>query len=198
VPVPPLFLIHQQTFGRDPYTRTGKLFVGCASRVVSDSHGAQLFRRKKRPDRGEKEERLRAISEMILLRKRFAKLDIPEGLIPQFASPPHSPKDCIFALTTQSLSADFRTKMIPCLFGGNPDCGSWRVRSVDGLGGGSGTQARRRYLCWKDLQSLNQDWSGKVEKCATADSAIIARLTVVAKRLTGAMTHRIPSGSIQA
>jgi hypothetical protein len=166
-----------------------------ASRVVSDSHGAQLFRRKKRPDQGEKEERLRAISEMILLRKRFAKLDIPEALIPQFASP----KDCIFALTTESLSADFRTKITPCLFGGNPDCGSWWVRSVDGLGGGSGTQARRRYLCWKDLQRLNQDWSGKVEKCATADSATgIARLTVVAKRLTGATTHRIPSRSIQA
>ena len=76
------------------------------------------------PEMLERGERLRAISEMIELRKRFAKLDMPEGLIRQFASPPHSPKDCIFALTTESLSADLRTKITPCLFGGNPDCGS--------------------------------------------------------------------------
>src|SRR5689334_25443474 len=49
---------------------------------------------------------------------------MPEGLIRQLASPPNSPKDCIFALTTETLSADLRTKVTPCLFGGNPDCGS--------------------------------------------------------------------------
>jgi hypothetical protein len=55
---------------------------------------------------------------------------------------------------------------------------------VDGLGGRSSTQARRRHPCWKDLQSLDQDWSGKVEKCATADSATgIPDLTVMAKCL---------------
>ncbi len=76
------------------------------------------------PEMLEREERLRAISEMIELRKRFAKLDMPEGLIRQFASPPHSPKDCIFAQTTESFSADLRTKIAPCLFRGTPDCGS--------------------------------------------------------------------------
>src|SRR5207245_5533387 len=58
------------------------------------------------------------------LRKMFPKLDMPEGLIRQFASPPHSPKDCVFALTTQTLSADLKTKITPCQFGGKPDCES--------------------------------------------------------------------------
>src|SRR3982751_2609440 len=65
-----------------------------------------------------------AISEMLRLRKVFPKLDMPEGLIRQFASPPHSPKDCVFALTTQTLSADLKTKITPCQFGGKPDCES--------------------------------------------------------------------------
>jgi sulfatase maturation enzyme AslB (radical SAM superfamily) len=68
------------------------------------------------------EERQRAIKEMTQLRKQFAKLDMAEGLIRQFAAPPQNPDDCVFALTTQTLSADLQTKITPCQFGGNPDC----------------------------------------------------------------------------
>ena len=70
------------------------------------------------------EERARAIADMRQLRKQYPKLDMPETVIRQFALPPHSPKDCVFALTTQTLSADLRTKITPCQFGGNPDCAS--------------------------------------------------------------------------
>jgi sulfatase maturation enzyme AslB (radical SAM superfamily) len=70
------------------------------------------------------EERSRAIEEMIQLRRLYPKLDMPEVVIRQFASPPHSPQDCIFALTTQTLSADLKTRITPCQFGGNPDCAS--------------------------------------------------------------------------
>jgi sulfatase maturation enzyme AslB (radical SAM superfamily) len=71
-----------------------------------------------------KEERLSAIREMTELGKRFPKLDMPEAVIRQFAAPPHRPQDCVFALTTQTLSADLQTKITPCQFGGNPDCAS--------------------------------------------------------------------------
>ncbi|MBZ5608427.1 MAG: radical SAM protein [Acidobacteriia bacterium] len=69
-------------------------------------------------------ERLQAIAEMTEFRKKFPKLDMPEGLIRQFAAPPHSPAECIFAQTTQTLSADLRTRIVPCQFGGSPDCRS--------------------------------------------------------------------------
>jgi MoaA/NifB/PqqE/SkfB family radical SAM enzyme len=70
------------------------------------------------------EERARAIAEMLELRKRYPKLDMSAALIRQFAAPPHSPEECVFALTTQTLSADLETKITPCQFGGTPDCGS--------------------------------------------------------------------------
>ena len=70
------------------------------------------------------EERHRAIIEMLELRRRYPKLDMPEVVIRQFASPPHTPRDCVFARTTQTLSADLETKITPCQFGGNPDCSS--------------------------------------------------------------------------
>ena len=70
------------------------------------------------------EERSRAIADMLALRVEFPKLDMPEAMIRQFAAPPTSPKECIFALTTQTISADLNTQVVPCQFGGNPDCGS--------------------------------------------------------------------------
>jgi hypothetical protein len=60
----------------------------------------------------------------MMLRKQFPKLDMPEGMIRQFATPPPNPDECVFALTTQTLSADMKTKIVPCQFGGNPDCSS--------------------------------------------------------------------------
>ena len=76
------------------------------------------------PEMLQPHERLLAIADMLALRKEFPKLDMPEGMIRQFATPPGSPKDCVFALTTQILSADLKTKVVPCQYGGNPDCGS--------------------------------------------------------------------------
>jgi len=70
------------------------------------------------------DERRRVITEMVQLRRQYAKLDMPEAVIRQFASPPQSPQDCVFARTTQTLSADLETKITPCQFGGNPDCSS--------------------------------------------------------------------------
>jgi len=43
-------------------------------------------------------------------------------MIKEFLSPPASPDRCIFAQTTRTLSADFRTRVEPCQFGGDPDC----------------------------------------------------------------------------
>jgi MoaA/NifB/PqqE/SkfB family radical SAM enzyme len=70
------------------------------------------------------EERTRAIMEMTELRRAYPKLDMPEAVIRQFASPPQSPQECVFALTTQTLSADLRTLITPCQFGSSPDCAS--------------------------------------------------------------------------
>jgi MoaA/NifB/PqqE/SkfB family radical SAM enzyme len=67
-------------------------------------------------------ERARLIEELRILRLEFPKLDMREGVINQLASPPHSPAECVFAKTTEVLSADLKTQVKPCQFGGTPDC----------------------------------------------------------------------------
>ena len=67
-------------------------------------------------------ERRRAIEDLMSLRRKYPKLDMPEEMIRQFATPPSSPKECVFALTTETLTADLKTHIAPCQFGGNPDC----------------------------------------------------------------------------
>lgn len=79
------------------------------------------------------EERARAIEEMRTLRREFPKLDMRDGTIRQFATPPKGPDDCVFALTTETVSADLTTPVTPCQFGGNPDCGQCGCMASMGL-----------------------------------------------------------------
>jgi len=74
------------------------------------------------PEMLTKEERARAIRDLTQLRRRYPKLDMPEALIRQFASPPAGPGECVFARTTHTVSADLKTVISPCQFGGKPDC----------------------------------------------------------------------------
>jgi len=76
------------------------------------------------PEMLHSQERFQAIADMLALRREFPKLDMPEGMIRQFSRPPRSPGDCVFALTTETISADLKTKIVPCIFGGEPDCNS--------------------------------------------------------------------------
>jgi len=80
-----------------------------------------------------KDERLRLVGELLDLRKRFPKLDMAEGLIKQFATPPSSPDKCVFARTTAVYSADLKTKVTPCQYGGTPDCTSCGCIATMGL-----------------------------------------------------------------
>ncbi len=59
---------------------------------------------------------------LMRVRPNFSKLDMPEAVLREFLSPPTSPAECIFAKTTRTLSADFKTRVKPCQFGGDPDC----------------------------------------------------------------------------
>ena len=76
------------------------------------------------PEMLQPHERAQAISDMTQLRRKYDKLDMPEALIREFASPPRSPAECIFAQTTSTISADLTSVITPCQFGGTPDCGS--------------------------------------------------------------------------
>ena len=80
--------------------------------------------------RGDRE---RVIAELRGLRARFSKLQLPEALLDVYATPPQGPEACIFAQSTQCLSADFAQPISPCQFGGNPDCASCGCMASAGL-----------------------------------------------------------------
>lgn len=67
-------------------------------------------------------DRAHVVATLHRLRGQFPKLQMPKGLIDALADPPRSPDECIFARTTECVSADFRTRVTPCQFGGTPDC----------------------------------------------------------------------------
>lgn len=73
-------------------------------------------------ERLSREDRTNVVATLFDLRKRYKKLWMPEGLIKVYANPPSSPDECVFAQTTECISADFKTKITPCQFGGKPDC----------------------------------------------------------------------------
>ena len=68
------------------------------------------------------DERERAVAELLRLRVLYPRLDMRESAIQEFLHPPDSPEKCIFAQTTHTVSADLKSRITPCQFGGNPDC----------------------------------------------------------------------------
>lgn len=67
-------------------------------------------------------QRSSTIAELRQLRQKYAILEMPEAVIRELETPPKNPKNCIFARTTEIISADLRTRITPCQFGGDPDC----------------------------------------------------------------------------
>ena len=66
--------------------------------------------------------RARLLRELPALKKRYPALIFPDGALEAFASPPACPDACTFARISSNVSADLKTKIEPCFFGGNPDC----------------------------------------------------------------------------
>jgi MoaA/NifB/PqqE/SkfB family radical SAM enzyme len=78
--------------------------------------------------------RRQVIRELLDLRQQFPKLAMPKSMIEAYAEPPADPDHCIFAKTTRSITADLRSRVTPCQFGGNPDCSQCGCIASAGLG----------------------------------------------------------------
>ncbi|HTQ84774.1 MAG TPA: radical SAM protein [Candidatus Solibacter sp.] len=65
----------------------------------------------------------RAIVERLSpLRKRYPKFLFNDVIARGILEPPRDPGECLFAKLSVNYSADFRTQVEPCVFGGQPDC----------------------------------------------------------------------------
>ena len=47
---------------------------------------------------------------------------LPEGMARAFAAPPENPAACLFSKMSVNYTADLKTTVEPCVFGGDPDC----------------------------------------------------------------------------
>lgn len=66
--------------------------------------------------------RTKVLEELVSLRAKFPKLELPDLVVKGYQHPPLSPDECIFARTTLNVTADLKGKITPCQFGGTPDC----------------------------------------------------------------------------
>jgi MoaA/NifB/PqqE/SkfB family radical SAM enzyme len=67
-------------------------------------------------------QRVSVIEDLRRLRSIYPILNMSPAMLDEMSTPPKSPEECIFARTTQTISADLTTAITPCQFGGNPDC----------------------------------------------------------------------------
>ncbi|MBI2816820.1 MAG: radical SAM protein [Acidobacteria bacterium] len=81
------------------------------------------------PQRGQQSEerltqadRIAVVREIAGMMHLFPKVDVPRGVLEGYLNPPRSPQECVFAQVTDCVSADLRTRIEPCQFGGQPDC----------------------------------------------------------------------------
>jgi MoaA/NifB/PqqE/SkfB family radical SAM enzyme len=85
------------------------------------------------PERLQPEDRQRVVAALMMLRTRYPKLKMPEGMIQVYNRPPQHPGECTFAQTTTCISADFERRIVPCQFGGTPDCANCGCIASAGL-----------------------------------------------------------------
>jgi organic radical activating enzyme len=79
------------------------------------------------------EDRVKLTRELPSLGKRYPKLLFHDGLAHAFLHPPKNPDDCLFAKMSANYSADFETRVEPCVFGGTPDCSQCGCAASSGL-----------------------------------------------------------------
>lgn len=104
-------------------------------------------------------ERTRVLDDLERLRPLYPVLDVSERILHEFRHPPQSPDQCIFAQTTRVISADLKTRITPCQFGGNPDCSqcgcmaSMGLAAVGHLNLGAGVTLGRLYAASRRVGS---------------------------------------------
>jgi MoaA/NifB/PqqE/SkfB family radical SAM enzyme len=67
-------------------------------------------------------DRARLAEAMPALAREYPKFLVTAGMARALLRPPASPAECAFARVSANYTADLRTRVRPCVFGGNPDC----------------------------------------------------------------------------
>jgi len=68
------------------------------------------------------EDRRAIVGRLLPLPSRYPKFLFNKVIARGFLAPPRDPAECLFAKLSMNYSADFKTQVEPCVFGGRPDC----------------------------------------------------------------------------
>jgi MoaA/NifB/PqqE/SkfB family radical SAM enzyme len=79
------------------------------------------------------EDREMVARELLAARSRHPKLLMGDGIARALLAPPSNPAECMFARMSTNYSADLKTRVEPCVFGGNPDCAQCGCAISSGL-----------------------------------------------------------------
>ena len=71
--------------------------------------------------------------ELLRAKARHPKLLMSTGLAQAMVAPPANPRQCMFARMSTNYSADLKTRVEPCVFGGDPDCSQCGCAVSSGL-----------------------------------------------------------------
>ncbi len=129
-------------------------------------------------------ERSQAVAEMLELRKKFPKLDMPDGLVRQFITPPHSPADCVFRLdhTDNIRGPEDQDRALSVRR--NAGLRLLRLHRFHGIGRGGRAQTRWLHSGGSDLPDLgeNRPGGGPARRDAGAKTRVTASVAVGARR----------------
>jgi MoaA/NifB/PqqE/SkfB family radical SAM enzyme len=105
-------------------------------RPEADSIRMSLFTPQVGESRGEvlsPEDRQEVVRELSRLRTSYPKVKLTTEMLDAYLNPPRSPDHCIFSQVTRCVSSDLKTLVLPCQFGGTPDCSQCGCVATAGL-----------------------------------------------------------------
>jgi MoaA/NifB/PqqE/SkfB family radical SAM enzyme len=79
------------------------------------------------------EDRRRMVGELGRLREKYDKIRLTTKMLDAYLKPPTSPDHCIFSQVTGCVSSDLKSLVLPCQFGGTPDCSQCGCVATMGL-----------------------------------------------------------------
>jgi hypothetical protein len=85
--------------------------------VYTPQEGEQFAERQRPEDREILFERLASVA------SQYSVVHLPGMVLDAYRDPPRSPEECTFARLTTCVSADLKTRIVPCQLGGKPVCG---------------------------------------------------------------------------
>ena len=74
------------------------------------------------PERLTRADRELLVEELPRLARSYPKFLMNKGIADAIVHPPDNPEDCVFSKMSVNFSADLRSRVEPCVFGGSPDC----------------------------------------------------------------------------